>query len=69
MFLCSSQISPPSVPGLSALLALGLLQGDVNLATAVHQEILKIDLDGKYVNTVEKLTEYIEDLQVMVIFN
>ena len=54
----SSQLQPPSVYGLLALGALGLLTDDETLTTAAFQELLPYQTEPRYVADISRLSSY-----------
>lgn len=54
----SSQLQPPSVYGLLALGALGLLTDDETLTTAAFQELLPYQTEPRYVANISQLSSY-----------
>ena len=60
----SSQVSPPSVPGLLALCSVGLLEADLTLASAVLQEVDKLGYIEQHSASVLYLTAQVMAAQV-----
>lgn len=58
----SSQLQPPSVYGLLALGALGLLTEDDTLTTAAFQELLPYQTEPRYVADISRLSSYQQSL-------
>ena len=66
MYHCSSQLSSPSVHGLMALCALGVLSKDTSLTLAVMEELLKQDKGHMTANIAKLYLLYYSVIEVHV---